>query len=113
MTRRFSSRTAGAAGLALACAPSLLAVTGCSNLLDPPEFSDARIEVDPTIVRTIHYAAVTGKLPDPAEEVTTKRMDEIECLRRAPWCSVSEMIQVTVHNEGTRTLLWYDRDYHL
>jgi hypothetical protein len=95
---------------------AVLALSSCSDLsrlIDPPEFSDARIEVDPTIIRTIHHSAVNGTLPEPAEEVTTKRIDEIECLRRAPWCSVSEVIQVTVHNEGTRTLLWHHDNYDL
>jgi hypothetical protein len=93
------------------CALSLLALAGCSNMIDPPEFAAATIEVDPTIVRTIHYAAANGRAPEPETEVTTKRVEEIECLRSAPGCWLSDAIQASVLNIGTRALAM-PRDLH-
>jgi hypothetical protein len=94
--------------------PALLATSACEDLvdlIDPPEFSEARIDVDPTIVRTIHYGAVNGRPHVPETEVTTKRVEEIECLRQAPGCRLSEVIHVSVMNTGTRTLFLHADSY--
>jgi hypothetical protein len=73
---------------------------------------DARVTVDPTITRTIHYFAVNGRPHDPGTEVTTSAMGDIEC-RRAGACWVGETIDVTIHNRGNQTLRRHDCDQAL
>jgi hypothetical protein len=97
MTSMKRQLSAGAAVLAAWVLPS------CSLLTDAP-LTTARIEVDPTPVRTIQYLTSDG-WSEP--EVTTERLDEIDCLRATPACHVTESITATVHNTGADRLEFY------
>lgn len=78
-----------------------LAASACSLLTDAP-LTTARVEVDPTTVRSIRYLTAEGSLSEP--EMTTKRLDEIECLRAEPRCWVTDGITATIHNTGKHRL---------
>jgi hypothetical protein len=88
---------------ALALAP--LASAACSLLTDAP-LTTARVEVDPTPIRTIQKRLAGGDWAEP--EVTNLRLDQIECLREVPACSVVEAIAVTIHNTGDDRLEWHN-----
>lgn len=86
-------------------AAALSTLPACAVLTDVDGPAGARVEVDPTIIQTIHYHAVDGQPHEPPSEVTTKPRDEIDCLHTNPrGCALSETIVATIHNTGSRTL---------
>jgi hypothetical protein len=81
-------------------------LSGCVLLTDLEGYADARVEVDPTVIRTIHYWEIEGD-----GEVTTRSIDEIECLVTLPsGCWIRETVRATIHNTGSRMLRWLDCD---
>jgi hypothetical protein len=102
------TRSARALALPLALATAA-AIPGCMLLPDLEGYADARVEVDPTVIRTIHYWDVEGE-----GEVTTLALDEIECLGTTPvGCRIGEAVRVTIRNTGTRMLYRHGCDFPL